>query len=146
MIGDIWYDFYVINIQVSHIDEFNPMTQKLRTVSQISLAEILSIYHKYAFKYNVSDDITELHQNNNKDLIEKAVLTWQQVCKIYKENYLKVKVTKYHINNSWRIADELIVLSVLSCKQVEDAIRFCKNNEVIAYIMNHELKFQIKGC
>ena len=140
IVEDIIKDI-IINRQVSDIDEFNRMTQKLRTASQISSAEILSIYHKYAVKYNVSNNITEFYQNNNKDLIDKAVLTWQQVCKIYKENHLKVKVTRYHINNGWRIADELIVLAVLSCKQVEDATRFCKNNEVIAYTMNHELKF-----
>ena len=131
----------IINKHISSIDEFNQMAQKLRAASQISSSEILNIYYKYATNYGVKNDITNFYERNNADLIEKTVLTWQQACNIYKNKYLKVKVIKYHMNNNCRIADELIVLTVLDCKQIDDATKFCKNTEVIAYTLNHELKF-----
>lgn len=131
----------IINRQISGIDEFNQMTQKLRTASQISSSEILNIYYKYATIYSVNNDITRFYECNNGDLIEKIVLTWRQTRNIYKNKYLKVKVIKYHMNSNWRIVDELIVLAILDCKQVENASKFCRNNEVIASTVNLELKF-----
>lgn len=122
----------IINRQVSTIDLFNSMARKLRVASQISPSEILNIYHKYAVKYDINNDITHFYETNNSNLLGKSVLTWQQVCRIYKNKYLKVLVIKYHENNHYRIADELIVLAVLDCKQVEEVSKFCRDHETVS--------------
>lgn len=131
----------IINKQVCSIDEFNNMSRKLRVASQISSSEILNIYYNYASKYGVNNSITEFYEKNNRDLLEKEVFNWQQVCRLFKNKYLKIKIITFHINGNHKIADEVIVLSILDIKDVEDASKFCEKNEVIAYTMNAELKF-----
>ncbi|HCW53239.1 MAG TPA: hypothetical protein DG753_05790 [Clostridium sp.] len=141
IVGDIIKNL-LISRQVVDIDTFNIMAGSLRRASQISSKEIFDIYCKIANDYKIDNDVTEFYQKNNKDILEKSVLTWKQVQKLFHNKIIKAKIIHYHVNGKFKVADELIVLGIIkNTNDVERAKCFCGKNEVIAYTMESELKF-----